>query len=402
MNVYRENIIIRNEFLKKNFIFVVLFLMVIVSPFYSCIDEFSVEVDDYENLLVVDGIITNRSEPVEVNLSLSSQSNNPEYIPYPGCEVSIFDNSGDVIELIETTEGTYVSVESDFGVTGMSYKIKIIIPSGKHYESEFEVLKPATEIDSVYAVVESKLAPNINYELNGYQFYINTKNAQDENTYYLWRLEQTYKFNSDFMIYKYYNGEMHLFEPTDSLYTCWKTDKINDIFVYGTAGLTNPNLIQYPLNYVSTEERELSIRYSLLIHQYTIGEKAYNFWNDVYTQNSGEATLYTQQLYQIRGNVKNISDELEPVLGYFNVAGVDSRRIFVNRPTGVDFNYSICVIGDGDYDAYKYIRWTDKRTWPLYVCVDNNYRSALPQQICLDCRQKGGTIAKPEYWIDIR
>ncbi len=176
---------------------------------------------------------------------------------------------------------------------------------------------------------------------------------------------------------------------------------MNKIFVFGTSNISDPDLEKYPLNYVTTETREISIRYSLLVNQLTIGKAAYDFWQELYNQNAGEASLYTQQLYQIRGNVKNINDDSEPVLGYFNVAGIDRKRIFVNRPSGnIYFNYSVCILNEGDYDAYKYIRWTARNTWPLYIVMDEDYAFALPHQVCMDCRKKGGTIIKPEFWID--
>jgi hypothetical protein len=176
---------------------------------------------------------------------------------------------------------------------------------------------------------------------------------------------------------------------------------VNQIFVFGTSGLTSSNLTDFPLNYVSTETRELTVRYSLLVDQLTVVKKTYEFWNEVREQNAGETSLYTQQLYQIRGNMKNISDDQEPVLGYFTVAGKDSRRIFVDRPQELlEFHYPYCILTEGAYEAYGFIRWTDKKTWPLYVYRDPNGARALLQQVCMDCREKGGTINRPAFWTD--
>ena len=97
----------------------------------------------------------------------------------------------------------------------------------------------------------------------------------------------------------------------------------------------------------------------------------------------------------------NRDDPDEPVLGYFMVAGHAQRRIFVNRPPAtIPFYYPICELGDGDFDAYKYIRWTDHNTWPLYVTEDITGANALPPQKCIDCTKKGGSIIKPEFWLD--
>lgn len=368
----------------------------------SCIDDYWPEITDYQHVLVVDGMITSGPGPFEVRLSLTTHVNNPQYEPLKGCEVKVLDDLGQVIPFNESAEGTYVSPGTgEQGVAGRAYRISITTPDGQMYASELEPLLPPTSIDSLYPVLETKKPPGYSYDLVGYQFYVDTRDAGDAATYYLWKLQQTYEYNADFFIHFIYSGSTEPFSPIDSLYTCYITEDIHDILVFGTAGLSTPNLDKYPLKYVSTETRALSVRYSLLATQLTIGEKAYRFWRDVAEQNAGETSLYTQQLYQIRGNVKNISDDREPVLGYFTVAGKDSKRIFTNRPQEViDFNYPVCVLGEGDYDAYKYIFWTPKVTWPLYVVRDENGNRALPQKICTDCRKRGGVLDKPEFWID--
>ena len=53
----------------------------------------------------------------------------------------------------------------------------------------------------------------------------------------------------------------------------------------------------------------------------------------------------------------------------------------------------------GDFEAFGYIAWTDPTTWPLYVTIVNN-RMALMPQGCVDCRVLGGTLSKPDFWID--
>ncbi len=367
----------------------------------SCIDEYWPEISDYQNLLVVDGMINNGPGPFSVNLSLSTRVDIPEYQPFSGCEVAIIDDEGASIPLSEFDEGTYRSAgEGEQGIVGRSYKLVITTPSGKQYASDFEELLAPAAIDSLYPIVEVINNPDYDHELNGCQFYINTRSNSDKTVHYLWKLEHTYQYTADYFIHYIFAGSVEPFYPVDSLYTCWITEKVNKIYVFGTAGLTSPDLERFPLNYVSTESRRLSVRYSLLVDQLTIGESAHRFWSDVREQNSGESSLYTQQLYQIRGNVRNISDDLEPVLGYFTVAGKDSERIFVDRPEDIEFYYPVCVVNDGAYDAYGYIRWTDKRTWPLYVYRDPEGGRALMPQACVDCRESGGTVNKPEFWID--
>jgi len=90
------------------------------------------------------------------------------------------------------------------------------------------------------------------------------------------------------------------------------------------------------------------------------------------------------------------------VLGYFEVAGLDPMRIFMNRPDPpTQMYYPICELTEGDYMEYgNMFRTHNPREWPKYVVVDLNGARAVPQKNCSDCRVKGGTIFKPDFWID--
>ncbi|PLW94406.1 MAG: hypothetical protein C0591_13035, partial [Marinilabiliales bacterium] len=192
------------------------------------------------------------------------------------------------------------------------------------------------------------------------------------------------------------------FPDADSLYTCYKTDVVQGIYTFSTAGLSETAVNGLPLNYVTTDTRMLSIRYSLLVKQYTVTDEAFTYYNSLQAISSEQGALYAQQPYQVKGNIKSTINPDEPILGYFLVAGIDEKRIYVNRPPSdqVEFYYSVCVLGDADFDAFGFIRWTDRRTWPLYVTTSTSGRRALPHQDCLDCRRHGGTIEKPEFWTD--
>ncbi len=366
----------------------------------SCVESYVPKVDRYENLLVVDGNITDQPGPYTVSLSLSSSVNQPEMTPISDCEVRIESDGGEIEFLSETDVGIYTTKADGIqGKAGRAYRIYIRTPDGREYGSPYSILKSSIKIDSLYAVEETHQDQAYTYPLEGIQFYINTGNSQVDTNYFLWQLEKTYKFQSDYLIKLYYDGSLKRFPKPDSFYTCWRSANIKDIYTESTFGLSQSKLQGVPLNYVSSETRELSVRYSLLVKQYTLDEAAYLYWYRLKDQNIEEGALYTQQPYQIRGNIKNLAYDDEPVLGYFMVAGLSSKRIYISRPSLI-FNYSFCTLGEGDFDAFGYIGWTDKRTWPLYVAMNPDGRYGLPDQSCLDCTQKGGSIEKPDFWED--
>jgi len=366
----------------------------------SCIDEYWPDLDKYENLLVVDGYISNEPGPYEVKLSLSSKVDQLTTNPVPNASVIIMDDHGASEVLTETEPGTYVtSPDGIQGLVGRAYKIKIITSEGKTYESEFEEITNPTEIESINTQLETREQEGLTHNLTGYQFYLSDYPAVSDTNYFLARLKATYEYKADFRIRFVYDGTLRPFTNSDSLQTCWRTYKVPEIFTYSTLNLTEPVIQGYPLHFVDTESRELYIRYSLMVKQFSLSEKAYQFWTALKEQNSNQGGLYNTQPYQIRGNVVNTDDPDEPVLGYFTVAGVSEKRIFVNRPPEF-FYFSICELSEFEYENFISIFLTGPNEWPVYATTDNNGIPALPNQECMNCQLSGGTIVKPDFWED--
>ncbi len=372
-------------------------MLVLILPVFlaTCVEKYMPELDKYENLLVVDGMITNKPGPYTIKLSRSSAINVSGYKPQAGAEITIFDDVGNSETLIETEPGVYSTSQSGIqGVIGRKYKITITTSDNNIYESDYEELYGPSQIDSVYAEVEYH-HNSLYSELVGYQFYINSHIIGNGSNYFLWKLEETYEYNSDFFINFIFDGILRPVTNIDTLYTCWRTNKIEELFTYSTEHLQQQNILKLPLNYVSTETKRITIMYSLLVKQYSITDRAYHFWNSLQNQNSAQGSLYSQQPYQIRGNIYNVNNRNDPVLGYFGVASITEKRIFVPRPSNVSFYYSSCEL---DYDGMMFLNLTPESYWPEYIAIGPDGKNGLASDACFDCTLKGGSTDKPLFW----
>ncbi len=369
---------------------------------HSCKEKYWPELDKYEDVLVVDGMITNKPGPYTVRLSVSAPIDSAELIPFTDCQLIISDDIGNTENLIETEPGVYMTSPDGLrGIIGRKYQLQISSPEGENYTSAYEELKAPVGIDSVYGVIEYRQDEKIPYELVGYQFYLDAEMAEQDSSYFLWRADATYHYQSDFTIRWYYDGTLNWFHGPDSLYNCWKSYRVARIFTGSTQSLNLPKIDKYALHYVNTESRQLSVRYSLFVQQLTISEDAYEFWNGIEEQSAGQESLYATQPFQISGNVRNIDNDAEPVLGYFMVAGISEKRIFMDRPPGnIPFHYSICELDNGDFHSYAQLSMADPVFYPIYAIETPGGRRAVPSQECVDCRRKGGTITKPDFWVD--
>ncbi|MEJ2594139.1 MAG: DUF4249 domain-containing protein [bacterium] len=377
-------------------------VLIITLILTGCIEDYWPEIDKYDNLLVVDGGINNLPGPYTVKLSLSSPADSAVFTPFPNCEVTLIDDEGYSEILQEMEPGIYRSRENGIqGIAGRSYKMQILTPEDVIYTTDFEKLKPASKIASVYARVEKQQDEGYPHDLEGYRFYLDTETAESDTNYYLWRLEATYQYQSDFTIRWIFDGELNWFYHPDSLFNCWSTYVVDAFYTMSTESMEVPVITEYPLHFVNTETRQLSVRYSLLVRQYTLNKAAFQFWDALREQNDSQGSLYANQPYQVRGNVRNLSDGSEPVLGYFLVAGLDTSRIFIDRPpSSVNFYYPVCTLDEADYEAYGQMWWADPVTYPIYAIETNGGRRAVPPKGCVDCRLKGGTIIKPGFWTD--
>lgn len=361
----------------------------------SCEEEFSPELDKYDDLLVVDGLLTNGDPSVMVKLSVSSRVYDKKYIPLADAVVFISDQDNDIVTLSETSSGTYKSADSTFrGQAGNVYQLHIELPNGRNYISDACILKPSVPIDSVYGLAQNPELGEIDFDAPGLQFYVENHSQASDTNYYLWRLAQTWKYRSSFNIDYTWQGQLIPYPNPDSLHTCWHTTDVGQLIFASTEYLSPGAEAHFPLHYVSTETKLLSIRYSLLVKQLNISKSAYLFFNAIEQQNLDQGDLWSKQPIQIRGNMHNVNHPDEPVLGFFIVAGAAEKRIFVDKPE-LPFYFTECT---PDYDL-RWVWYSPPNDWPIYI--DDIMFSGLAiaeRDACFDCRLDGGSIEAPDFW----
>ena len=228
---------------KRNFFFILCCCLIAIT-FVSCVENYWPELaPEYEKILVVDGTITNLPGPYEVKLSLVSHVQDPEFIPYSRCRVMITSDKGEYENLFELSPGVYsTSTYGIQGACGVSYKLTIITPTQEVYVSDFETMAFPTGIDSIYTEVDYKQHPDLNRNIIGLQFFVDTQTAESDSTYFFWDLESTHKYKSNYRINYYFDGHLNPFYPSDSLNTCYQTKKTEGIYIFNTSILSDPRV----------------------------------------------------------------------------------------------------------------------------------------------------------------
>ncbi len=364
-------------------------LILIITLLEGCVDPFYPDIYDNQQSIVIDGTLTDKEGYHYIRVSRSVQYNTPKNIPMEGCSVEIIDNAENIIHFYESEPGLYEQwIDQEYLKTGKQYKLRVTA-SDAIYESKYETMLPCPPVQNVYYEIKEKGTADPDYTIYGIQFYTDLVVQDGYAKNYRWELEETWEYHSEYLIFNYYDetGYHQLANGTDSLYYCWSSESIHEIYTGTINHITEDSLSRIPLRYVSNETDRLNVKYSLLIKQYSINDTAYEYWNKLKKQSQETGGLYETQPQQIRGNISNINDDNEIVLGFFNVSGLSEKRIFVSEhfhffPTTYE-----CV-------PWEPVLGIPQSPLPIYFLQD--WRLAARE--CFNCTLSGGTIYKPEFW----
>ena len=362
--------------------------VVIFFIFAGCKDQIDITSEEYEKFLVVEGMITNQPGPYTVKISHSSVVNNPEFDGISDCKVTIEEENGNSEVLQEVKNGVYeTSPDGIIGIPGNSYRLVIETKEGKNYQTDYQKLKTPVEIDTITAKLE--YVDQIHAErIPGYQFYVTTKETDQDGSFLMWKMEETYEYTAEYKIESYMlDGQIYEQKDKDSLYRCWKTIDMKDIFTENSVGVSSPGLEEVPLHFVDNQTKRLQYRYSLLLEQYTLNREAYTYWEEIKDQLTGDNFLEPEQHYKLTGNVHNIDNEKEIILGHFTVASIEKKRVFFERPN-ITVKKNMCFV---DPETASMIGASFLRKVILV-------KGGAVNDICVDCRAEGGKLKKPEFW----
>jgi len=376
-----------------------LFILLIFSS--SCIKQFTPVID--ENVaakFVVTGRVTDAEGWQEVNVSFSSPIEAPEYIPATGCQVKIKDDKGNTFSLEEELPGNYrVWMAKDYLVPGTSYKLEILTPNNEKIESTYDRMIQGPSLDSVYYVLKDipTYEPSIN--IRGAQFCIDLNAEGLESRYFKWEILETWEYHAEHKKEFYYDGDWHEIIPPDSATKiCWITRSVKNIYTVSTNNFTRNAYKQFPLQFVDgINSNRFEILYSILVTQFAVSEGAYSYWDQVRINSTEQGGLYEKQPLDIKGNLTNISNPQNEVLGYFYAATGSTRRFFYKDIKDLELNYlRPCVVSVLDpYGGWKDF---DKIEYPVYYFYNEEGKLRILSTECVDCRLSDGVTTKPDFW----
>jgi hypothetical protein len=354
----------------------------------GCTKQFVPKTSENEDLLVVEGLITDQPGQDTIKLSTSLPLGVISSAkPLSGCNVTISDDIGNIYSSKEIAAGTYI-INSPFrGVIGRLYTLHINTNESHHnlsYESFPVLMKPVPPIDSIYyeKVVLSQSSDG--YPLiEGCQIYLNTHDPESRCRFFRWEFVETWEFKLPYFV-------------TNKV--CWITKNSDKINIKNTSSISEDRIERLPLNFISNATDRLNLKYSILVNQYSLNEDEYYYWEKLNTQVENGGSLYDLIPASTLSNVRCIEKPSENVLGYFSVSAVRSKRIFIEDYfPGMPDLYTDCE--DARAGLNDSIPFLNTKVWVIIVITypPPGYKVLTYFEGCADCSIRGSTI-KPDFW----
>ena len=379
-----------------------MFLVIIVA---GCVERYYPEEDNLKTgTLVINAHLTDQPGEQVIEISRSVGLTSPSFDPQSGSFAEVIREDGELRTFSEFEAGYYkADLDDSFLQTGMSYMLHVTAPDGFDYESGMDKLRPVPAIDSIYYEVEHNSFASESDSVGGIRFFLDFTYDNEAYEYIRWDVTETYEFHNPSMEAFVSIPGVGLIElPDTSNYrVCYITEELHTIHSMSLAYLDFGIYIKKPFSFVPNIqlEQKLKHKYSLLIKQYSVGEAAFHYWNELKKTSQEQGWLFDRQPALLNSNIRNINDESEVVLGFFSMSGVAETRGFAIKPEGLDMSlyewYCFPMPrGPGGPGGDESLPTYYARAW-----MNGESSFSFVNKHCVDCRAyRNSTHIMPDFW----
>lgn len=393
---------------------IVIQFIVIIVLLNGCIEPYEAKTESFEDVLVVNAMITNEIKQQEIILtrSFKFEEDGPTY--ETNAEVKIIENNQNEYLFVETVSGKYLSSQ-EFGVKpNNTYQLSIKTQSGKTYSSNPSTLKPSNLLNEVYANREISKD-----SIDGIAIYTKSQGTSENTGFYKFEYEETFKivapnwFHYDLKASDEVRDSVYVVPRSREEQYCYKTIKSTDIIIKNTNEFSQDNIDPFIIKFINSEDYSLMHRYSILVKQYVLSREAYVFYQILKDFSESESLFSENQPGFVSGNISSDSNPEEKVVGFFTLSEVHTTRIFFNPINFFewyelpDFPYS-CVPFSPSLKAtptQKMSLWEMVKKNLVKFQIENDQigpgqsKYYVVPTICGDCNVLGTNVV-PEFWID--
>jgi len=307
----------KNQKISIRSVLVVALLLVLT---VSCVDRLDFVGETKEGQLVIYGLFTDVEERQVVTVSRTALSGLPPR-GVPNAKVSVLSTSGARYPYTSLKTGEYELV--GFRATaGNSYALEVVV-DGKVYQSKFEKVPELDAEDKLSFTFDNE---PFRTEKPEYVFKVfsETKLTDTQDPIYLrWTIEETYLWPLAWL-----RGTGI---PPPQPPPCFISDVIepNRINLFDGSGTSTRNSTL--LLGRRSVDNSFQYPFYVTVKQLSINREAYNYWEKIKIVISNQGSLFDIPPAPVFGNIFNVKDSEETVLGYFEVAKTKTTRIYTTN-----------------------------------------------------------------------
>ena len=341
----------------------------------ACVDPIDLTINATVNVLVVDGTITNQAEPqlIRINRSQADRlTGRFGAVPITKATVEVVVDSGQVVACHETVDGTY-QLPNDFkGQIGHTYQLRFTLSDGTRYISTQQTMQAAPPISKVSSRFNPTSLP-VGQQLTGdyragHDIFIDTQDPAGQHNYYRWEWKlwekQEWCRSCQQGVYAVNNIPAHAYK--DKTFYVSGNDSYEDCFVpinyFEAAQPTFPSglyIYDYPCRsqcwdiFYSYALNVFDDQYSnggqiqhrnvaqipyydstaclIEIRQLALTQQAHAYFKLFQDQTQNTGGLADTPPSAPVGNISNVANGQERVVGYFTASGLSTIRYWLDR-----------------------------------------------------------------------
>lgn len=314
-------------------LFHVLILHLVGLLFLGCTEAYEFENESYEDILIVDGMVTNQHKKHQLYLA-RSYAFGEQSSPERGAQARLVDQEGNAVNYQEIGDFVY-ELEQPFGAQeGKEYHLEITTQGGKNFHSRPMTLPPLANVEGLTAEATTN-----DLGQPGIRISLDAESPSNAARLYRLEYEETYKVIAPFwtpydavVVFEGYSTfETDVIRRETEERVCYAQNLSKKIMLRSTANQTLDRIDKEEVVFLSTQDPKLIHRYSVLVRLLVEQPDTYNYFNTLKELSVQSANFFSAvQPGYLTGNLFNPINENEKVGGFFRVSSADEARIFVN------------------------------------------------------------------------
>lgn len=309
---------------------IIFMLLLVALGLMHCVDPVEFDAQDAENILVVDGWISESVDTHYLRLSRSGPLDKRVYAAEPNAQVTIFAEDGTSANYQEIEDGLYMLPPQNFvGEIGGSYYIDITLTDGQRYRSRPEIIPEPVYMDPMSFTVGIEEYTSNNGGVLRRTFVEASVNLTlpeiDKGPFLRWTVNDIYVVTEK---------------------KCDPRQNIKDCYIYPPNVAPDINLFS-GTNFAAGSAYSQAIaqrgidfafgqQYSISAFQFNHTKAAMDYWTKINQVSAQSGSIFDVQPAPIEGNIYNLEDDDELVFGYFSAVTLDTAHVFITSDDVAD------------------------------------------------------------------